>query len=113
MLIVEWVREYFCLHVAYNSIIETFLLYLNDTGRMYKYAMQEVKATQVSIHTKLVADVAAIEASMLSILAADPDSSAQGNANAVVVHALTDFVNKRAGYVVQEWQKLLPRLIST
>lgn len=75
--------------------------------------MQEVKATQDRVHSQLVADVALLETSMLALLKSDPYNGAHGALDAVVVNALTAFVNDRAAYVVSEWQKLLPRLIST
>lgn len=75
---------------------------------MYKYAMQEVRRTQAYIHSKLAADVAALEQEMLAWLQAHP--AEQGNKE--VVDKLTTFVNDRANYVVAEWQALLPRLIT-
>jgi hypothetical protein len=79
---------------------------------MYKYAMQEVKRTQDFIHAKLAQDVAGIEIAVLALLKANPYGGAGHGGDKKVVDTLTDFVNTRANYVVAEWQKLLPRLIT-
>jgi hypothetical protein len=79
---------------------------------MYKFAMVEVKRTQDYIHAKLAQDVAGIEIAVLALLKANPYGGADHRGDKLVVDTLTDFVNSRANYVVAEWQKLLPRLIT-
>ena len=85
------------------------------TGRMYHYAMQEVKNTQDRVHAQLVADLAVHERNVLSILAASATASGSAAAGAVaqVVALLTEFTNAKGEYIMVEWRDLLPRLITT
>jgi hypothetical protein len=91
------------------SILPLTFPKLSPAGRMYKFAMREVKRTQDYVHAKLAQDVQGIEIAVKAMLAAD----SHGSADKAIVGTLTDFVNARANYVVSEWQALLPRLITT
>ncbi len=84
-----------------------FLAVGNYAGRFYKFAMQEVKATQDRVHAQLVADAGAHERDVMSLLAA------AATAKNVVVQKLTDFTSAKAEYIMGEWRDLLPRLITT
>lgn len=88
-------------------MFEKNLLIYGCVARFYKFAMQEVKATQDRVHAQLVADAAAHEKDVLTLLAA------ANTAKNVVVQKLTDFTSAKGEYIMGEWRDLLPRLITT
>jgi hypothetical protein len=99
---------------GYDSSVAfwNFLAVGNYAGRLYKYAMQEVKATQDRVHAQLVRDAATNEQEVLALISS---ASSAGKATVAqqVVQKLTEFTNAKGEYIMNEWRSLLPRLITT
>lgn len=92
-----------------NIAFWNFLAVGNYAGRLYKFAMQEVKRTQDSIHAAIVQDATALEKDLLALQKADE----KGEKKKEVVEKLTDFTNTKGEFIMSEWRSLLPRLITT
>jgi dipeptidase len=97
---------------GYDSSVAfwNFLAVGNYAGRLYKFAMQEVKATQDRVHAQLVQDTNANEQEVLALLSSAPSKASVAQQ---VVQKLTDFTNAKGEYIMNEWRSLLPRLITT